>query len=1634
MPALLDPPTTETSPDETLDESFGEPLLCAADFPAEQIKWLWPGRIPIGKVTLLVGDPGQGKSLLSLDIASRITRGTPWPDEESTLSSTFRLPPSALSVPPSSGSVLILSAEDQITDTIRPRLDAAGADPTKIFFLTLNDLRHDLPRLRSTLNRIPDCRLVIIDPVNAFVGPSDSHFYSVVRRVFQPLAKLAAEKSLAVLGLSHLRKSEGAAIQRSAGSMGFVSAARSVWTVCDDPAQPGLHLLLPLKNNFSADSTGLAYKIESKSLPPTSLPHQWGEGNAPSTPVIQWQTDIVTTTAVEALAPPPKPRGPEPAELKLATEWLRDQLANGPKDSFVILASGTADGFNDRTLRRALVSLGGRTHKTSFYHGWEWSLPEHMNLDSPAPSPPTPDPSCSSSDPRPLTPAPSQILSPSTETCPLRENSHVPEAETGPLQEKSWLDQLDGWSDGPDPKPLHFYGQRHLFRRLLQSPTRRLTRVKIDPVRQYQYKVIHHRSRHTPCAVTADSEPPLEAKVLATNESYSAPTETNFPQSGKLCVLNGPVVNHSPNRTYMSDPSTSSDPRPLAPAPFADLPAQYDHAAAQAKWYPYWESQGYFHAEADDPRPPYCVVIPPPNVTGALHLGHALNNTLQDILCRMKRMQGYNVLWMPGTDHAGIATQAVVERRLFEEEKLTRHDLGREKLVERIWEWKNQYEQRILSQLKQLGASCDWQRLRFTLDDQCARAVRETFFKLFADNKIYRGKRLVNWDTFLQTAVSDDEVFHEPTKGHFWHFNYPVIDPKPGEPTHVTIATTRPETMLGDTAVAVHPDPAKALDKAEQELRERIANSPEKDRPSLAVSLEELIARRKDKLPQLEKLRDMAKRGVQLELPLTGRKIPLIADEWAKPELGSGCVKITPAHDENDYQVWQRNQSIGAINIMNTDGTLNDSVPEKYRGLTMKKAREVVVADMEAAELCVEIEDREIDLAHSDRSKTPIEPYLADQWFVKMGAQRHTQSRDMEIPVGYVKIGEQPDGSIDVETSGLAQFAIDAVVDGRVKIIPERYKKTYVDWLSEKRDWPVGRQLWWGHRIPVWTRRFSNKKERDVVAEEARQVFELDRENDEQRSYFYHHWDPETIAGIAYFCLRTDDPEIVKCVEAQGYVQEDEVLDTWFSSALWPHSTLGWPDQTPELAHFYPTSTLITSRDIITLWVARMVLAGLYNMNEIPFHEVFIHPKILDGFGETMSKSKGNGVDPLDVIDKFGADSLRFGIAYLSTETQDVRLPVDFECPHCHSLVTQTKKNRTLPRVECDKCKQPFGTQWSQSHGTEDDKKLPRGAAVSEKFELGRNFCNKLWNASRFALMNLSEPGRPDPDQLELLLEDRWLLSRLATVTDEVTRALAEYRFADAARTLYGFAWDEFCSFYVEMTKARFAVPEQRGTAQQVLAHALDTLLRLLHPMTPFLTEEVWQLLNQAAPNRGLTSPARPSESICIAPWPEADVKWIDKTIEAQFAKFQTVMGAVRNIRQEKNIPPREPIQFSVRCDDETVKLLKPMEPYFASMAGATATAWGPKVTPPARMASKPIEGMEVHVDISAFFDEKAERTRLEKEREQLAKFVDSLNAKLSNENFVSRAPANVVEEQRNKLSEVREQLESVEAALAKLA
>jgi len=1043
-----------------------------------------------------------------------------------------------------------------------------------------------------------------------------------------------------------------------------------------------------------------------------------------------------------------------------------------------------------------------------------------------------------------------------------------------------------------------------------------------------------------------------------------------------------------------------------------DLPTQYDHTVAQGRWYRFWEEKGFFHSEPSDGRRPYTIVIPPPNVTGALHLGHALNNTLQDILIRQKRMQGFETLWMPGTDHAGIATQAVVERRLLEEEGRTRHDLGRDGLVRRIWDWKNEYEARILEQLKQMGCSCDWQRTRFTLDSVCARAVRHTFFSLFKEGLIYRGKRLVNWDTMLQTAVSDDEVFHEEVPGHFWYFLYPVIDPKPGEPEHVTIATTRPETMLGDTAVAVHPDPAGALDKVERELQTRLASAPEKQKPEIRAELEDVADRRRELLPELITLRDMALDGRKVMLPLVKREMPLVADEWAKPEMGTGCVKITPAHDDNDYEVGRR-QGLPMINILQPDGTLNENAGP-YAGQSVMESRHNVVADMDRRGLLVKVEDRQIDLAHSDRSKTPIEPFLTDQWFVKM--------------------------------EGLAQTAMDAVTDGRVKIIPSRYTKGYLDWLSEKRDWPISRQLWWGHQLPVWglsrrltrpdeTERLSKRRDElqprikrwikeGRVAESRRLSSSTPREQQEDVR------DP----GVTYYflCVRDeDDHEVVEAIEKYGlFEREPDVLDTWFSSALWPHSTLGWPEPTGELKYYYPTSALITSRDIITLWVARMVLAGLHNVGEIPFDEVYIHPKILDGYGEGMSKSKGNGVDPVDIMEKFGADSLRFGLAYMTTETQDVRMPVEFECPHCGKLIEQTRENRVLPRIACPGCRGEFSTQWAEKPG---DKSLPRGAVVSERFEVSRNFCNKLWNASRFTMINLEgyQPGRVADEAL--LVEDRWILSRLSTVTEQVTYLLAGYKFADAARLLYEFAWDEFCSFYVEMVKRRLQDDADRPAAQCVLAHTLDVLMRLLHPMVPFVTEEVWQLLATLAPERGIDTVRPAAESIMIAPWPESDTSRRDTQIEAQFARFQEVLRAVRDIRARQNVPPRKQVDFVVRCDADVAGLLQPMKPYFESMAAARAGGFGPDVTPPELSANVVLSGIEVFVDLTGLINIEAEIARNQKELERLNRLIDVKKKQLNNEKFVQRAPAPVVQQERDNLRELESQVATTSTILADL-
>ncbi len=924
-----------------------------------------------------------------------------------------------------------------------------------------------------------------------------------------------------------------------------------------------------------------------------------------------------------------------------------------------------------------------------------------------------------------------------------------------------------------------------------------------------------------------------------------------------------------------------------------EIPKQYDPQHAQRRYYELWLGRGYFHADPSSGRTPYCIVIPPPNVTGALHLGHALNNTLQDILVRWRRMQGYDALWMPGTDHAGIATQAVVERRLFEEEKKTRHDLGREELVRRIWAWKDEYEARILSQLRLMGCSCDWDRTRFTLDEVCSRAVRRTFFNLFKAGKIFRGKRLINWDTQLRTAVADDEIYYEEVPGHLWTIKYPVAGSASGEVLH--IATTRPETMLGDTAVAVHPDDAR---------------------------YRHLI-------------------GKEVELPLTGRRIPIIADGLlVDPSFGTGVVKVTPAHDPNDYQAGVRNK-LPMINLLNPDGTYNENAGT-YAGLDRIVVRKRVVKDLESAGLLGRVDSYLVRLNHSDRSKTPIEPYLSDQWFVRMG--------------------DDPEGS-----PGFAQQAMDAVTSGRVKIHPERYAKSYLDWLGEKRDWCISRQLWWGHRIPIWYCATASE--------------------DDLKSAFAGREDVTWRPGESGGWLVCAEAEIRgdELGPDHRLSQDPDVLDTWFSSALWPHSTLGWPTETPELARYYPTNVLSTARDIITLWVARMVIFGLFNRQDVPFRDVYIHPVIQDGNGKRMSKSAGNGVDPVDIIEIYGADALRYTLAAGATETQDLRIPVE-------------------------KLKLPDG----------------RTINTSERFEQGRNFANKFWNAARFALMNLEGYEPAELDLAALPIEDRWIIDGLDRTISGVTSDLEQFGFAEAARRLRDFTWGEFCDWYVEFAKGRLRDPETRPTAQRVLAALLDGLCRLLHPIMPFVTEQVWQGLASFAPTRGLPAPRPAEESVCIAAWPEL-MGWSDEDARKTVDQWCEAIKAIRNLRAERNVPKDAKVAPMIVASSSVAEMLRRGERYLRSLSPAeSVTIADSAVERPAECAVAVLPEAEIILPLAGLVDEEAELAKHKKMLAELERQIGGHRSKLANESFVARAPAEVVEQTRSKLAELEAQREAV--------
>lgn len=961
-----------------------------------------------------------------------------------------------------------------------------------------------------------------------------------------------------------------------------------------------------------------------------------------------------------------------------------------------------------------------------------------------------------------------------------------------------------------------------------------------------------------------------------------------------------------------------------------ELPKAFDPREAQKNCLDLWARLDLFTARPESGKPPFSMVIPPPNVTGALHLGHALNNTLQDILARQHRARGFDTCWVPGTDHAGIATQAVVEKRIRDLEGKSRHDLGREELVRRIWDWKEQYGSRILEQLRGMGCSCDWSRTRFTLDPTCAAAVRRTFFNLFKDGHIYRGKRLVNWDTQLQTSVADDETFVETVKGGFWTFRYPLVDGS----GHIRFSTTRPETMLGDVAIAVHP----------------------------------------------EDERYKAWIGKQVLVPLAGREIPIIADPLlVDPELGTGAVKVTPAHDRNDYACGQRN-NLPLLNILNPDGTLN-ALCGKYAGMDRYVAREKVVEEMESLGFFEGREDRDIELAHSDRSKSPIEPLLSDQWFINM--------------------------------SELAEKAMDAVRDGRVKITPARYATTYLDWLGEKRDWCISRQLWWGHQIPVWHVRCDKALIEQKLA---------------GRDDIFWREAPE---GGFHLCGIEDLPEDLLGAGVK-LTRDGDVLDTWFSSALWPESTLGWPASTADLKSYYPTSVLSTSRDIITLWVARMVICGLYNTGHIPFHQVYIHPKITDGFGETMSKSKGNGVDPLDIIDRYGPDALRFQMAMMATETQDARMPVSNVCPHCDTLVPVKQEHMYMrtKKLACPGCKKPFrpGGPWPAA-----DAELPTAKQASDRFEQGRNFATKVWNATRFCLINLEgyTPGAVAP--ADLALEDRWILSRLAGAIHGIDQALTQFRFSEAIKLLYDFTWSDFCDWYLELAKGRLKHESTRVPAQRVLLAVLDHLARLLQPFMPFLAETIWHALNASAPARGLSAGRQSETSVCVAPWPIADSAWPAPEVEAVFERMQRLIRLVRETRNRYQIENRTPLTLLAKAPASIVQGLQPLHQVMRDLAGLGELTIAVEIERPKLAASAVENDFEAFVLLEGIIDPAAERQRLTKQRQEKEKAIAGIRAKLGNESFVQRAPAELVEQQRATLAELEEQIRSIDQNMASL-
>ena len=869
-----------------------------------------------------------------------------------------------------------------------------------------------------------------------------------------------------------------------------------------------------------------------------------------------------------------------------------------------------------------------------------------------------------------------------------------------------------------------------------------------------------------------------------------------------------------------------------------ELPKVYDPKQVEKKIYDMWLGGNYFHAERDPEKKPFTIVIPPPNVTGQLHLGHAFDETIQDVLIRYKRMDGYSTLWLPGYDHAGIATQIKVEEKLRGEGK-TRFDLGRDKFLDEVWAWKNKYGDRIVEQLKTLGSSCDWERQRFTMDDTCARAVRETFVDLYQKKLIYKGKRIINWCPKCTTALSDAEVEYVDKPGHLWHVRYPLSDGS-GD---LIIATTRPETMLGDTGVAVNPNDERYTDIV----------------------------------------------GKTCILPLVGREIPIVADDYVEMDFGTGCVKMTPCHDPNDFEVAQRHD-LDYILILDDDAKIING--GKYNGMDRYEARKAIVADLEAEGYLVKVEDYSHSVGTCYRCHSDVEPISSEQWFVKMAP--------------------------------LAKEAIRVVEDGEVKFVPERFSKTYLNWMYNVRDWCISRQLWWGHRIPAWY-----------------------------------------CADCGHVTVSKEDATECEACHSKNIEQDPDVLDTWFSSALWPFSTLGWPEETEDLKYFYPTDVLVTGYDIIFFWVARMIFSACEQMHEIPFHTVLIHGLIRDPQGKKMSKSAGNGVDPIEMIDRFGADALRFNIITGNSPGNDMRFYV-------------------------------------------------------ERCEAMRNFANKLWNASRFVMMNLTIGDCALPEKLEL--EDRWILSKLNSLRGEVLENLDRYELGIAAQKIYDFIWDSYCDWYIELTKPRLNGGDAAAKegAERVLLYVLTDILKLLHPFMPYITEEIFQ----AIPHEG--------EALIVAPYPKYDAALSFPEDEAGFELIMDAVKAVRSRRAEMNVPPSKRPTLIITSDRPEV--FEAGRTYLSKLAYAgevEISAEAPADTE--GMVSVVTGSAKMFMPMAELVDIEKERARIEKELDKARAQLEAQNKKLANESFVSRAPEAVVNAERERAEKAKALIANLEESLAKL-